>query len=127
MSCKSYFDPCKVSHCWESSNTVVLADASLYYTKKETDELLSGGLEPEELKKLIQTVVEEALTEDVATKDDLSRVEELVRKNAEDILDVKDSLAKDYLTKLQALDMFNAYAKVENETLTLNENILIIP
>lgn len=129
MSCNRHtiFDPGCVSHSWETSNTVVLADASLYYTKKQVDDIIAGQLTPESFEEMIKNIVEEALTEDVATKSDLSRVEELVRKNAEDILEVKDSLAKDYLTKLQALDMFNAYAKVEGETLSLNENILIIP
>lgn len=129
MGCNRHtrFDPGCVENSWNVVNATVLANADNYYTKRQVDDIIAGQLTPESFEEMIKNIVEEALTEDVATKSDLTRVEELVRKNAEDILDVKDSLAKDYLTKLQALDMFNAYAKVENETLTLNENILIIP
>lgn len=114
---------------WEyCDNTVVLANADAYYTKKQVEDLIDdvSGMTPAE--------VQEQIDESIKTKADKSEVNELaqqVRENAQRILNTytkeeTNSLLTAYLTKLEANGMVANYAKVNGDTLTLNnQNITI--
>ena len=114
---------------WEyCDNTVVLANADAYYTKKQVEDLIDdvSGMTPAE--------VQEQIDESIRTKADKSEVNELaeqVRQNAEAILNrytkqETNSLLQSYLTKLEAKGMFANYSKVSGDVLSLNdENITI--
>ena len=111
------------SYC---DNTVVLANADYYFTKKQTEELIEGvsGMTPEQGQSQIDR--------SIRTKADKSEVNELaeqVRQNTQAILNTytkqeTNALLTAYLTKLKANEMFANYSKIENTTLILNsENI----
>ena len=114
---------------WEyCDNTVVLANADAYYTKKQVEDLIDdvSGMTPAE--------VQEQIDESIRTKADKSEVNELaeqVRQNAEAILNrytkqETNSLLQSYLTKLEGKGMIANYAKYNNQVLSLNdENITI--
>ena len=114
---------------WEyCDNTVVLANADAYYTKKQVEDLIDdvSGMTPAE--------VQEQIDESIRTKADKSEVNELaeqVRQNAEAILNrytkqETNSLLQSYLSKLEAKGMFANYSKVSGDVLSLNdENITI--
>lgn len=114
---------------WEyCDNTVVLANADSYYTKKQVEDLI------DDVSGMTQAEVQEQIDESIKTKADKSEVNELaqqVRQNAQRILntytkDETNSLLTAYLTKLEANGMVANYAKVNGDTLTLNnENITI--
>lgn len=114
---------------WEyCDNTVVLANADSYYTKKQVENLI------DDISGMTQAEVQEQIDESIKTKADKSEVNELaqqVRQNAQRILntytkDETNSLLTAYLTKLEANGMVANYAKVNGDTLTLNnENITI--
>ena len=114
---------------WEyCDNTVVLANADSYYTKKQVDDLI------DDVSGMTSVEVQEQIDESIKTKADKSEVNELaqqVRQNAQRILntytkDETNSLLTAYLTKLEANGMVPNYAKVNGDTLTLNnENITI--
>lgn len=114
---------------WEyCDNTVVLANADYYYTKKQVENLI------DDISGMTQAEVQEQIDESIKTKADKSEVNELaqqVRQNAQRILntytkDETNSLLTAYLTKLEANGMVANYAKVNGDTLTLNnENITI--
>lgn len=112
---------------WEyCDNTVVLANADAYYTKKQVEDLIDdvSGMTP--------TEVQEQIDESIKTKADKSEVNELaqqVRENAQKILNTytkqeTNSLLTAYLTKLEANEMARNYAKVNGDVLTLNSDNL---
>ena len=114
---------------WEyCDNTVVLANADAYYTKKQVEDLIDdvSGMTPSE--------VQEQIDESIKTKADKSEVNELaqqVRENAQRILNTytkqeTNSLLTAYLTKLEANGMVANYAKVNGDTLTLNSSNITI-
>lgn len=114
---------------WEyCDNTVVLANADAYYTKKQTEDLIDdvSGMTPAEVQELID--------DSIRTKADKSEVNELavqVRENTDAILNrytkqETNSLLQSYLSKLEAKGMFANYSKVSGDVLSLNdENITI--
>lgn len=114
---------------WEyCDNTVVLANADAYYTKKQVDDLIDdvSGMTPAE--------VQEQIDESIRTKADKSEVNELaqqVRENTDAILnrytkEETNALLQSYLTKLEGRGMISNYAQVNGDVLTLNnENITI--
>ena len=114
---------------WEyCDNTVVLANADAYYTKKQVDDLI------DDVSGMTSAEVQEQIDESIKTKADKSEVNELaqqVRENAQRILNTytkneTNSLLQNYLTKLEANGMVANYAKVNGDTLTLNnQNITI--
>lgn len=112
---------------WEyCDNTVVLANADAYYTKKQVEDLIDdvSGMTP--------TEVQEQIDESIKTKADKSEVNELaqqVRENTQRILNTytkeeTNSLLTAYLTKLEANAMVRNYAKVNGDVLTLNSDNL---
>lgn len=109
---------------WEyCDNTVVLANADYYYTKEQTDKLIEGveGMTPEQVQRQIDY--------SIRTKADKSEVNELaeqVRANTQAILDrytksEVNNLLSAYKTKLEANSDIANYAKVDNLTLSLND------
>lgn len=116
---------------WAVQQTItVLANADYYYTRAEVDKLLeeitSSSVTREEVEEMIQQAI--------ATKADQAQVDaiaEQVRQNTERLLntytkDETNSLLSSYMTKLDALNMRNNYAKVENDTLVLNSEFITI-
>ena len=114
---------------WEyCDNTVVLANADAYYTKKQVDDLI------DDVSGMTSAEVQEQIDESIKTKAEKTEVNELahqVSENAQIILKKKkknetNSLLQNYLTKLEANGMVANYAKVNGDTLTLNnQNITI--
>ena len=114
---------------WEyCDNTVVLANADAYYTKKQVDDLI------DDVSGMTSAEVQEQIDESIKTKADKSEVNELaqqVSENAQRILNTytkneTNSLLQNYLTKLEANGMVANYAKVNGDILTLNnQNITI--
>lgn len=114
---------------WEyCDNSVILANADAYYTKKQVEDLIDdvSGMTPAE--------VQEQIDESIRTKADKSEVNELaqqVRNNTDAILNrytkqETNSLLQSYLSKLEAKGMFANYSKVSGDVLSLNdENITI--
>lgn len=112
---------------WEyCDNTVVLANADAYYTKQQVEDLI------DDVSGMTSAEVQEQIDESIKTKADKSEVNELaqqVSENAQRILNTytkqeTNSLLTAYLTKLEANGMVANYAKVNGDTLTLNnENI----
>ena len=114
---------------WEyCDNTVVLANADYYYTKEQVDKKI------EDVEGMTQEDVQKQIDESIKDKADKSEVNELAQKvseNAQRILNTytkneTNSLRTAYLTKLEANGMVANYAKVNGDTLTLNnQNITI--
>lgn len=114
---------------WEyCDNSIILANADAYYTKKQVEDLIDdvSGMTPAE--------VQEQIDESIRTKADKSEVNELaqqVRSNTDAILNrytkqETNSLLQSYLSKLEAKGMFANYSKVSGDVLSLNdENITI--
>jgi hypothetical protein len=114
---------------WEyCDNTVVLANADAYYTKKQVDDLVDdvSGMTPAE--------VQEQIDDSIRTKADKSEVNELavqVRENTDAILNrytksETNALLQSYITKLEGRGMISNYAQVNGDVLSLNnENITI--
>ena len=114
---------------WEyCDNTVVLANADYYYTKEQVDKKIEDveGMTPEDVQKQIDWSIK-----DKADKTEVNALAEQVRQNTQRILntytkDETNSLLTAYLTKLEANGMVANYAKVDGDTLTLNnQNITI--
>jgi len=114
---------------WEyCDNTVVLANADSYYTKEQVDEKIEDieGMTQEDVQKQIDWSIK-----DKADKTEVNALAEQVRQNTQKILntytkDETNSLLTAYLSKLEANGMLANYAKVNGDTLTLNnENITI--
>ena len=114
---------------WEyCDNTVVLANADNYYTKKQVEDLI------DDVSGMTQAEVQKQIDESIKTKADKSEVNELAQKvseNAQRILNTytkneTNSLLQNYLTTLEANSMVANYAKVNGDTLTFNnQNITI--
>ena len=114
---------------WEyCDNTVVLANADYYYTKKQVDDLI------DDISGMTSAEVQEQIDESIKTKADKSEVNELaqqVRQNTQKILNTytkneTNSLLTAYLTKLEANSMVANYAKVDGDILCLNSNNITI-
>lgn len=114
---------------WEyCDNTVVLANADYYYTKKQVDEKIEDveGMTPEDVQKQIDWSIK-----DKADKTEVNDLAQQVRQNTQRILntytkDETNSLLTAYLTKLEANGMVANYAKVNGDTLTLNSDNITI-
>lgn len=112
---------------WEyCDNTVVLANADYYYTKKQVDEKIEDieGMTPEDVQKQIDWSIK-----DKADKSEVNELAQQVRENAQKILNTytkqeTNSLLTAYLTKLEANEMARNYAKVNGDVLTLNSDNL---
>ena len=114
---------------WEyCDSTVVLTNADYYYTKEQVDKKI------EDVEGMTQEDVQKQIDESIKNKADKSEVNELAQKvseNAQRILNTytkneTNSLLTAYLTKLEANGMVANYAKVNGDTLTLNnQNITI--
>ena len=114
---------------WEyCDNTVVLANADYYYTKEQVEDLI------DDVSGMTQAEVQKQIDESIKTKADKSEVNELAQKvseNAQRILNTytkneTNSLLTAYLTKLEANGMVANYAKVNGDTLTLNNDNITI-
>ena len=114
---------------WEyCDNTVVLANADNYYTKKQVEDLI------DDVSGMTQAEVQKQIDESIKTKADKQEVNELAQKvseNAQRILNTytkneTNSLLQAYLTKLEANSMVANYAKVDGDTLALNSNNITI-
>ena len=115
---------------WAVTRTItVLANSDYYYTKSEVDKLLeditASGVTREE--------VEEMIARAVATKADKAAVDaiaEQVRHNTQQLLNTytkeeTNSLLSNYLSKLEAINMRDNYAAINDTTLTLNNELEI--
>ena len=114
---------------WEyCDSTVVLANADYYYTKEQVDKKI------EDVEGMTQEDVQKQIDESIKDKADKSEVNELAQKvseNAQRILNTytkneTNSLLQNYLTKLEANGMVANYAKVNGDTLTLNNDNITI-
>ena len=124
----SIFPDCDMKRWEYCDNTVVLANADYYYTKEQVDKKI------DDVERMTQEDVQKQIDESIKDKADKSEVNELAQKvseNAQRILNTytkneTNSLLTAYLTKLEANGMVANYAKVNGNTLTLNnENITI--
>ena len=124
----SIFPDCDMKRWEYCDNTVVLANADYYYTKEQVDKKI------EDVEGMTQEDVQKQIDESIKNKADKSEVNELaqqVSENAQRILNTynkqeTNSLLTAYLTKLEANGMVANYAKVNGDTLTLNnQNITI--
>lgn len=124
----SIFPDCDINRWEYCDNTVVLANADYYYTKEQVDKKIEDveGMTPEDVQKQIDWSIK-----DKADKTEVNDLAQQVRQNTQRILntytkDETNSLLTAYLTKLEANGMVANYAKVNGDTLTLNnENITI--
>lgn len=125
----NYISPCCDMHRWEyCDNSVILANADNYYTKVETEELIDSvsGMTPEEVQAQINRSIRTK-----ADKSDVEALAETVRQQGVAILDrytkeETNTLLSNYLSKIEGKGMIARYAAVDGDTLTLNnENIVI--
>lgn len=115
---------------WAVTRTItVLANSDYYYTKTEVDKLL------EEIvgSTVTREEVEQMIARAVATKADKAAVDaiaEQVRQNTQQLLNTytkeeTNSLLSNYLSKLEAINMRDNYAAINDTTLTLNNELEI--
>ena len=124
----SIFPDCDMKRWEYCDNTVVLANADYYYTKEQVDKKI------EDVEGMTQEDVQKQIDESIKDKADKSEVNELAQKvseNAQRILNTytkneTNSLLTAYLTKLEANGMVANYAKVNGDTLTLNNDNITI-
>lgn len=124
----SIFPDCDMKRWEYCDNTVVLANADYYYTKEQVEDLI------DDVSGMTQAEVQKQIDESIKTKADKSDVNELAQKvseNAQRILNTytkneTNSLLTAYLTKLEANGMVANYAKVNGDTLTLNNDNITI-
>lgn len=124
----SIFQDCDMKRWEYCDNTVVLANADNYYTKKQVEDLI------DDVSGMTQAEVQKQIDESIKTKADKSEVNELaqqVSENAQRILNTytkneTNSLLQAYLTKLEANSMVSNYAKVDGDILVLNSNNITI-
>lgn len=122
------YPDCDINRWEYCDNTVVLANADYYYTKEQVDKKIEDveGMTPEDVQKQIDWSIK-----DKADKTEVNDLAQQVRQNTQRILntytkDETNSLLTAYLTKLEANGMVANYAKVDGNTLTLNnQNITI--
>lgn len=115
---------------WAVTRTItVLANADYYYTKEEVDHLLdmitASTVTREEVERMINTAISTK-----ADKTALDAVAEQVRQNTDKLLNVytkqeTNDLLSNYLSKLEAIHMRDAYAAISGTTLTLNNELEI--
>jgi len=112
---------------WEyCDNSVVLANADYYYTKKQVEDLI------DDVSGITSGEVQEQIDNSIRTKADKSEVDELaaqVRQNSEDILNrytkaETNSLLQSYYNKIETTALFQNYSKVEGDVLVLNSENL---
>ena len=124
----SIYPDCDMKRWEYCDNTVVLANADYYYTKEQVDKKI------EDVEGMTQEDVQKQIDESIKDKADKSEVNELAQKvseNAQRILNTytkneTNSLFTAYLTKLEANGMVANYAKVNGDTLTLNNDNITI-
>ena len=124
----SIFPDCDMKRWEYCDSTVVLANADYYYTKEQVDKKI------EDVEGMTKEDVQKQIDESIKTKADKSEVNELAKKvseNAQRILNTytkneTNSLLTAYLTKLEANGMVANYAKVNGDTLTLNNDNITI-
>ena len=124
----SIFPDCDMKRWEYCDNTVVLANADYYYTKEQVDKKI------EDVEGMTQEDVQKQIDESIKYKADKSEVNELAQKvseNAQRILNTytkneTNSLLTAYITKLEANGMVANYAKVNGDTLTLNNDNITI-
>lgn len=115
---------------WAVTRTItVLANSDYYYTKTEVDKLL------EEIvgSSVTREEVEQMIARAVSTKADKAAVDaiaEQVRQNTQQLLNTytkeeTNSLLSNYLSKLEAINMRDNYAAINDTTLTLNNELEI--
>jgi hypothetical protein len=114
---------------WAVQQTVtVLANADYYYTKTQIDRLIeevtASGVTKAEVEEMIQRAVSGK-----AEQSDVEALSAQVASNTSQLLNTYtkpevNSLLQSYYDKLQVNAMFNNYAKIDNKTLILNENII---
>ena len=115
---------------WAVTRTItVLANSDYYYTKTEVDKLL------EEIvgSNVTREEVEQMIARAVSTKADKAAVDaiaEQVRQNTQQLLNTytkeeTNSLLSNYLSKLEAINMRDNYAAINDTTLTLNNELEI--
>ncbi len=119
---------CSMSQ-WAVQKTVMeLANSDYYYTRDEIDYLLgqvtASGVTREQVEQMIAAAIA-----DKANQADVEALSAQVATNTEDILNRPttqqvNSLLEQYLKKVNAIEMFKNYSKVNGNVLVLNsENI----
>ena len=114
---------------WEScNNSVVLANADYYYTKEQVDKKIAeaDGMDEDAVQDLIDKSIKGK-----ADKSEVNALAEQVRENSNAILNTynkqeTNALLASYYTKIETNALFAGYSKVENETLSLNDNNISI-
>jgi hypothetical protein len=115
---------------WAVTRTItVLANSDYYYTKSEVDNLINSIIGSS----VTREEVEQMIARAVATKADKAAVDaiaEQVRRNTQQLLNTytkeeTNSLLSNYLSKLEAINMRDNYAAINDTTLTLNNELEI--
>lgn len=115
---------------WAVTRTItVLANSDYYYTKTEVDNLLNSITGSS----VTREEVEQMIARAVSTKADKTAVDaiaEQVRQNTQQLLNTytkeeTNSLLSSYLSKLEAINMRDNYAAINDTTLTLNNELEI--
>lgn len=95
-------NPCEDMNRWEVCCTTQLADAQNYYTKSEVDELISTS------------------AEGVTRSEVQEMIDESVNPIVQEVQELTQAILNCY-TKTEIDQLLDGYAKVENNTLILNE------
>jgi len=115
---------------WAVTRTItVLANSDYYYTKTEVDNLLNSITGSSVTREEVERMIARA----VSTKADKTAVDaiaEQVRQNTQQLLNTytkeeTNSLLSSYLSKLEAINMRDNYAAINDTTLTLNNELEI--
>ena len=115
---------------WAVTRTItVLANSDYYYTKTEVDNLLNSITGSSVTREEVERMIARA----VSTKADKAAVDaiaEQVRQNTQQLLNTytkeeTNSLLSSYLSKLEAKNMRDNYAAINDTTLTLNNELEI--
>lgn len=115
---------------WAVTRTItVLANSDYYYTKTEVDNLLNSITGSSVTREEVERMIARA----VSTKADKAAVDaiaEQVRQNTQQLLNTytkeeTNSLLSSYLSKLEAINMRDNYAAINDTTLTLNNELEI--
>lgn len=115
---------------WAVTRTItVLANSDYYYTKTEVDKLLEEIVGSSVTREEVERMIARA----VSTKADKTAVDaiaEQVRQNTQQLLNTytkeeTNSLLSNYLSKLEAINMRDNYAAINDTTLTLNNELEI--
>ena len=115
---------------WAVTRTItVLANSDYYYTKTEVDNLLNSITGSSVTREEVERMIARA----VSTKADKAAVDaiaEQVRQNTQQLLNTytkeeTNSLLSTYLSKLEAINMRDNYAAINDTTLTLNNELEI--